>query len=180
MDQDQPVPKKRKLCQPIPRWRHAATQVGSKLYAWGGFTVSERSDCTCLEMFDFQTCQWEQITTQGTPHPGFDLSACTAIGDNLYMFGGRREGDQFSNALYQINLKTKQWKELPVPSEMLSDTCRPAKKIACGMVSHGDDLVVFAGSLGGGNYTNELHVYKTEEGKLSCETACRCSYFMTV
>ena len=169
MDRDQSEQHK-----PILRWRHAATQVGSKLYAWGGFTVAEPADCTCLEMFNFQTCKWEQITTQGTPHPGFDLSTCTAIGDNLYMFGGRKGGNQFSNALYQINLKTKKWKKLPVSSS--SD--RPAEKTACRMVSHGDDLVVFAGFLGDGNYTNELHVYKTKEGKLFGGQS-RCSWFMT-
>ena len=46
--------------QPLPRDRHAAVGIGSKLYVWGGYGGSSKIKTTAVEVFDVTSLNWKQ------------------------------------------------------------------------------------------------------------------------
>ena len=134
--------------------------VDGKVFLWGGWKDGLISG-SVVEVFNLETGRWEQRKTTGTPPRGVLWGAYTTIGSKAYHFGGY-DGRSDYNSLHSLDLSTMQW----VTLQPRNPSQGPSRKSFCGMVAHGDnELVVYGGYTGDGNYTDELHVYNLREGQ---------------
>lgn len=156
------------LYEPAPRHGHGAVEYNGKVYMWGGKDESWNIyPATDVEIFDICTLLWEKKPSSGTPPPAVVYNGYTRLGSSLYTFGGWREveskNDIRCNSLHKLDLKTLVWKKLTPknPSE------GPSAKEGSVMIPLGKDkLIVFGGMTADNQYTNELHVYSLNEGKV--------------
>ena len=163
---------------------------------WGGCQPSlpnahkseeKRLVSSVVEVFHLPTRKWEQKSTTGNPPLGVSYYAATAIGREIFYFGGHCNHDEsYHNSLYSLNADTLNW------TEHSSSTCTtsqngPQMKRCCGMVAvkiEGEDyLAVFGGEGQSSNcnssrqpgaqykdkvkgycHSNEIHYYKLSSG----------------
>ena len=153
--------------EPLPRGGHAAVAVDNKLHMWGGWAASKEKSRQVprnIEVFDISKELWEQKPTHGTPPPGLFNTAYTVVGSCLFVFGGWDGGRSRHNTLFKLDLRNFQWERVQVSNP----SSGPQRKRECRMVSYGDNqLVVFAGSMGFAEYTDELHVFDLDKGEYS-------------
>ena len=134
--------------------------VDGNVFLWGGWGGGLIL-ASLVEIFNMQTGRWERRKTTGTPPRGTQNGAYTTIGNNAYYFGGY-DGSSHYNSLHSLDLSTMQW----VTLQPRNPSQGPSRKSLCGMVAHGDnELIVYGGHTGSGNYTDELHVYNLREGQ---------------
>lgn len=126
---------------------------------WGGHTkdFKEKSGLASVHSFDPSLGSWTQNQCNGLPPPWLYSGACTSAGDHLYMYGGM-DGPCHQSSLHQLNSKSWTWKQLSVYG------AGPTEKSGCGMVTHGNKLVLFGGH-NHGVWTNELHSFDLMEGE---------------
>lgn len=148
--------------EPLPRHGHGAVKFGDKVYLWGGKDKSWGTyPAADIEIFDICTGLWEKKTCNGIPPPGTVYSGYTRIGGIVYSFGGWKDDARY-NSLHQLDLSNLMWEEL----EQNNSTDGPSGREGCGMVSLGlEMLVIFGGSTGDSQYTNDLHLYSVLEGE---------------
>ena len=154
--------------EPLPRSDHVAIAMGSKLYMWGGWGESNEKTlevAKMVEVLDISIELWEQKPTHGTLPPGLWFTAYTVVESCLYVFGGH-SGESCHNSLFKLDLKSFQWEKVRVSNS----SSAPRRKNGCGMVCYGDNqLVVFAGYTGS-EMTDELHIFKLNDGECSVHT----------
>ena len=166
--------------EPSPRWGHLSAPVEGKVYLYGGRTrdfLKEKTELvSTMYTFDGYLKQWEEVRAEGPPPPGLYRAACASAGHHLYVYGGY-DGNQHSDCLHRLDTKTSTWTQLAAGSDLGGPMC----KSNSGMVSHGEELVLFGGY---GNiprhiqpgakfikrewgadagFTNELHQFKEGE-----------------
>lgn len=171
--------------EPLPRFSHVSQSLSSKVIVQGGLTkdFSEKTKqrlTSVIEILDPYSELWEQRKVEGNaPSPGTYDSASTSMNDDLYTFGGYKDGNLF-NTLHKLDTKTWRWCQLsPQNAEGA-----PLPKLGCGITSFEDSLVVFGGYgiprgpeepgtfmentsfTDGTGWTNELHIYHLKEGVL--------------
>lgn len=191
---DQPPPQ---LYEPSPRFKHmkCATSRG-EIFMWGGQTSECYSDdgrmkiSSVVDHFDPYKEEWsQQLTTEGTPHPGFSDAAFCSFGDNLFMYGGVSDADVtvssecVSGVLSCLNTKTLNWTTLGCAE---TESSRPMKKTGSGLVNFGYDKLAVIGGYGfptgpvqpgssfvrnprfddGRGYTDEFHIMDMSQGKI--------------
>ena len=148
--------------QPPPRRHHVAVGVGQKLYIWGGEGDLLRIQPTSIESFNVLLDTWERPQQLHGSLPGslYDV-AYTSDGQIAYFFGGR-DGSQYINTLYEIDLSTQNCRQR-VPANPSR-----APMITCGsrMVHYDQQLVLYGGSRGH-DQCDGLHVFdlKTSESE---------------
>ena len=149
--------------EPAPRYRHAAVALDAKIYMWGGVDNTKSFSASVVEVFDAHSGLWTRTLAHGSPPPGVIRAAYTTLGGKIFQFGGEDNTAEY-NTLHQLDPSTMMWTEL----ESKNPSDGPVKKVASGMVSHGNnELVIFAGfQHSKRRFTNKLHQYKINEGKL--------------
>uniref|UniRef100_A0A1X7T5Q2 Uncharacterized protein n=1 Tax=Amphimedon queenslandica TaxID=400682 RepID=A0A1X7T5Q2_AMPQE len=135
--------------------------------------------CSVMEVYHLVTGRWEQKPTTGNPPLGVRSYAASAIGNEIFYFGGYCGHDGCChNSLYSFNVDTFNWKELsPTTSHH-----GPMMKGYCDMIAikvNGEDYLVVIGGLApssnnapeqpGAQYSgygrnNEVHFYKLSSG----------------
>ena len=132
--------------EPLPRFSHVSQSLSSKVIVQGGLTkdFSEKTKqrlTSVIEILDPYSELWEQRKVEGNaPSPGTYDSASTSMNDDLYTFGGYKDGNLF-NTLHKLDTKTWRWCQLsPQNAEGA-----PLPKLGCGITSFEDSLVVFGG-----------------------------------
>lgn len=126
--------------------------------------------------------QWEEVIAKGPSPPGLYNGSCSSVGHHLYVYGGT-DGNQPKHSLYELNTTTSTWTQL-------GTSAGPMAKINCGMVSHGEDLVLFGGfgvpsaptqpgaefieSVKYAAWSNELHRFNLKEGEGACSCKLIC------
>ena len=169
--------------EPLPRFFHNSSRVGSKVVVQGGLTKdfsekSRRHFSSVVEIFDPYSESWEQRPVTGdAPSPGTYYSASASLHDNLFSFGGHDDSRSF-NTLRRLNTEKLCWSQV---SPQNADGA-PMPKAACGMIAFGNGLGVFGGygvprgpksftkntrSTDGRGWTNEFHIYNLSQGNLS-------------
>ena len=176
--------------EPTARFWHHAVQHGGQIYIRGGRTPHFKEERTQLantiEKFEPTKELWQQIETEGTPHPGLNQAACVCVSDVVYFYGSGRK------VLSKLDMKSFVWSQLWRSAEVDNgDT--PMIKDACGMVCFiGEYLAVFGGYAcrsgplqpgseftqspygeEGEGWTNELHLFNINKSK-SCCVLHRC------
>ena len=168
--------------EPTPRFWHHAFLHGGQIYVRGGRTPHFRSQrsqlATTIEQFEPAKEVWQQIDTDGTPHPELTQVTCVCVGDLLYLYGSDRK------LLSQLDLRAFLWSELWATTALDSGET-PMIKDACGIVYFADGhLGVFGGyahpsgplqhgsefilnTYGDENegWTNEFHLFNVKTSK---------------
>ena len=173
--------------EPLPRYRHVAQRIGSRLLLHGGrtkdFSEKRRKQLTTVvEIFNPYFESWEQKQVNGDELiPGTYASASASLRADLYTFGGLNAStpNKESNALHRLDTKTWRWHILsPHGAEGA-----PLPKFGCGMVAFSSEyLGVFGGhalppskpvvgsfiknsdQLDGSGWTNEFHIFNLMKG----------------
>ena len=171
--------------EPLPRFSHNSSRVGSKVVVQGGRTkdFSEKSRqhlSSVVEIFDPYSESWEQRPVTGDgPSPGTYSAASASLHDNLFSFGGI-DGCQFFNTLRRLDTEKWCWSQV---SPQNADGA-PMPKCGCGMIAFGNGLGVFGGYgvprgptepqsfikntrfIDGGGWTNGFHIYNLLQGNV--------------
>ena len=83
--------------EPVPKFGHHTAIVGEKLYLWGGWqkdfpevhSSDEKTDLTStVDVLNLHKGEWEKVEIFGQPPLGVRGYVCTAVGSNIYYFGG--------------------------------------------------------------------------------------------
>lgn len=156
--------------QPLPRERHAAIGIGSKLYVWGGLSSNPTLRSRGLEVFDVPSISWKEprlLRGSSIPDRLWDM-AVTSDGDTAYFFGGATGSHPNytrCNTLYRLTPSQHLSQVQEIQHTSPADTT-PQKKQGSRIVQHKDKLVLLGGRTGQGR-TNELHVFDLK--KSECE-----------
>ncbi|KAG2440042.1 hypothetical protein HXX76_004157 [Chlamydomonas incerta] len=142
---------------PIDRSSHSITVIGDKVYLFGGEHDPRVPVGNELYEYDMATGTWRVVEAKGDAPPPRVAHAAAAVGNMLYVFGGRNGlemGEGASNQLHAFDTATATWRLLapggPTPAERSYHT----------MTSLGDKLYVFGGC-GEKGRLNDLHQYDT-------------------
>ncbi|CAL5445008.1 unnamed protein product [Camellia sinensis] len=94
---------------PGKMWGHTCTAIrgGKFLYVFGGYG-KDNSQTNQVHVFDTATRIWSDPVMKGTPPVPRDSHSCTAIGDNLFVFGGT-DGQNPLNDLHILDTSTHTW-----------------------------------------------------------------------
>ena len=168
---------------PACGWAFSA-EAGGLHFSWGG----QKENKTSIAVYDVQTEQWTLTPTTGPPSPGLQAGRCTIMKKNLmgfvdivmnhlYCFGGLDGSSRF-NDLHKLNLETFQWSKVH-PKNDSSE--QPICKTGCGLIAVNERTLVcfggyasepphvqpgstFTGDRGSNGWTNEFHLFDTQEG----------------
>ena len=187
------------LYEPAPRFCHVAASVSDgstdHVIVQGGetfefYTSSDASEiqlASTVEQFDIHSEVWCQRTTEGTPHPGLSMAACTSFENHLFMYGvsvKSKSGSPTDSVLSSLDLNTLTWSQL-CPGGTLGG---PMRKVGCGLVHYHRDKLALIGGHGhptdptnqpGSSFimnarysdrrglTNEIHVFDLNRGRHS-------------
>ena len=152
--------------------------MGDYLYMWGGKqpglpevhnNEKKKAMLSVVEVLHLPTGRWEQKHTTGDPPLGVMDYAVTAIGNEIFFFGGYcnhydDHGDEcHHNSLYSLNVDTLNWKEI-LPTNHTNPNHGPRMKYRCGMIAvhiGGEDYLVV---VGGYPKNNEIHYFRISAG----------------
>ena len=129
--------------EPSPRWGHFSAPVGGQLCLWGGRTrnfFDERKVLSpTLHRFDLVLKTRQDLICTGPPPPPLYNGSCVATGSHLYLYGGS-DGQELHDFLFQLDIKSHAWRQI-----ITKHGSRPMRKTGCGMVTHGNKLVLYGG-----------------------------------
>jgi N-acetylneuraminic acid mutarotase len=107
-----------------------------------------------IHCFNLQTNTWEDLNIGGDiPAPRLAHTA-VAIGDSIYVFGGRGATYEDIDELYQFNTSSCQWKKI-------TSTNTPPARSYHAAVAIGTKMYVFAGCGANKCRYNDLHEFDT-------------------
>lgn len=92
----------------LPRHRHAAAAVGSKIYVFGG--IHSDMIFSSLYVFDTQNIEWSEVQVQGDLPCARHSHSMAAYGTQIFVFGGY-DGQKALGDLYSFDVKTCIWKK---------------------------------------------------------------------
>ena len=100
---------------PLPQARMGAAAVGERVFVFGGSSPGHQRD---LLIYDADADEW----TFGTPLPTPNSHGTALALDGLvYLFGGRGEDGETTNAAHRYDPTTDAWEALPhIPAPMAS------------------------------------------------------------
>ncbi|KAE9605509.1 hypothetical protein Lal_00024538 [Lupinus albus] len=94
---------------PGKRSSHAITIIGQKVYVFGGEFAPRVPVDNKIHLFDLETQSWSVVEASGdTPPPRVGVTMA-AVGDTIYVFGGRDGEHKELNELYSFDTKTNKW-----------------------------------------------------------------------
>ena len=156
--------------QPLPRTRHAAVGIGSKLYVWGGYSGSSKIKSTAVEVFDVACAKWEQPQElDGSTMPdGLYSMAVASDGETAYCCCGQTgsypnaPNATYYNTVFEITPSQHLCNELqPTSHSHMPEGTRGSR-----VVRFQDRLILYGGFTGR-RWTNKLHVFDLK--KSECE-----------
>lgn len=94
---------------PGARSSHAVAVVSGKLYAFGGEFAPRVPVDNHVHVFDLQTKAWSVADAAGDVPPPRVGVTMVAVGETVYVFGGRDEAHKELNEMYSFNTGTGLW-----------------------------------------------------------------------
>lgn len=91
------------------RSSHAIAIVGHKVYAFGGEFAPRVPIDNKLHVFDLETLTWSVADASGNIPPPRVGVTMAAVGDTIYVFGGRDAEHNELNELYSFDIKSNNW-----------------------------------------------------------------------
>ncbi|KAJ4828742.1 hypothetical protein Tsubulata_025157 [Turnera subulata] len=92
----------------LPRHRHAAAVVGSKIYVFGG--LNNDTIFSSLHALDTKTMHWEEVSTGGEGPCARHSHSMVAYGSTVFVFGGYN-GEKAFGDLFSFDAQEFIWKE---------------------------------------------------------------------
>ena len=168
------------MVEPSPRWGHFSAPVEGQVYLYGGstkdFTKEKSKLSSTVHVFDSYVESWKEARTKGPSPEGLCVGACASSGHYIYVYGGG-DGKDYSGSLHQLDTATLSWSQLATAGH------GPMRKERCGLVTYGDQLVLFGGYglpsgptqpgaefvkdtsyTDGSGWSNELHSFNLNRG----------------
>ncbi|CDO94773.1 unnamed protein product [Kluyveromyces dobzhanskii CBS 2104] len=102
---------------PPPLTNHTMISFDHKLWVFGGDTPQGLTNE--LFIFDPAVNDWSVAQTTGTIPPPLQEHATVIYRDLMCVFGGKDSQDNYSNAVYFLNLKSLKWFKLPTFNNMI-------------------------------------------------------------
>ncbi|KAJ3034804.1 hypothetical protein HDV00_004627 [Rhizophlyctis rosea] len=126
---------------PLGRSSHSISIIKNNLYLFGGENKPREPIDGQMHIFDLQTSKW-QTSVQSTgeaPSPRVG-HATAAIGENVYLFGGRTGAEMNPlSDLYQYNTSTNHWTRLSPTGDI------PPARSYFSMTASKDHIYIFGG-----------------------------------
>ena len=130
--------------------RHAAVEVGNRIYVFGGYDGF--GQFFGMGMYDVDKEYWEYLEVEGTPPTPRTNHAIASVGDKIYLFGGNDTTipetvvtSQLKYGTYgdfqQFDTISKTW------SEVVSNGKRPCARSGHHMVAIDNKIYLFGGGL---------------------------------
>ncbi|MFH4976445.1 hypothetical protein AB6A40_003154 [Gnathostoma spinigerum] len=135
---------------PLARDGHSAVVIGDCMYMFGGFEEeTQRFSCETY-FFNFKTRRWSELRTHGAVPQWRDFHTACAIGEKMYVFGGRSDQlgqfhssrDVYCDKLRVLDTKTGRWEEPPVSG------VRPCGRRSHSSWAYNGRIYIFGGYLG--------------------------------
>ncbi|XP_027331059.1 tip elongation aberrant protein 1 isoform X2 [Abrus precatorius] len=154
---------------PGKRWGHTcnAIQGGRFLYVFGGYG-KDNCQTNQVHVFDSLKQIWSQPAMKGLPPAPRDSHTCTAIGDNLFVFGGT-DGMNPLRDLHILDTISNTWISPTIRGEW------PEAREGHSAAAVGKRMFIFGGcgkSVDNNNevYYNDLYILNTETFVWKCAT----------
>uniref|UniRef100_A0A0V0HMV7 Putative ovule protein n=1 Tax=Solanum chacoense TaxID=4108 RepID=A0A0V0HMV7_SOLCH len=124
---------------PGKKWGHTCSAVlgGRLLYVFGGFGDDNRHT-NKVHVFDTVNRIWSEPATKGALPSPRDSHSCTAVGDNLFVFGGTN-GTHSLNDLYILDTSSNTW----IAPSLRGDPPNPREGHSAALI--GKRLFIFGG-----------------------------------
>ncbi|KAG5153579.1 hypothetical protein AAZX31_05G019100 [Glycine max] len=154
---------------PGKRWGHTCNAVksGRLVYVFGGYG---KDNCQTNQVHVFDTVKqaWSQPALKGSPPTPRDSHTCTAVGDNLFVFGGT-DGMNPLKDLHILDTSLQTWVSPTIRGE------GPPAREGHSAAVVGKRLYIFGGcgkSADNNNelYYNDLYILNTETFVWKCAT----------
>ena len=148
-----------KTSTPLERSSHGVSIIGDKLFMFGGEHTARTPLASDVHELDLSSpvLEWRSVTAGGeAPSPRFGHGQC-ALGDSLYVFGGRQGtaiDEKLLNDLYQFNTVTSTWTKIEGTGDI------PCPRSYHTITSSGDLVFVFGGCPEQGRLA-DLHQFNT-------------------
>ncbi|XP_065052421.1 kelch domain-containing protein 3-like [Rhopilema esculentum] len=131
---------------PEARDGHSACVIKTKIYICGGFKEIDQRFSSDLHMLETETMTWHR-PFQTTLCIWRDFHTSTAIGNKIYVFGGRgdRNGpihtneDIYDNAVYEFDTEKLKWTVLSVSGNV------PHGRRSHSAIAYNDNIYIFGG-----------------------------------
>ncbi|XP_035204652.1 kelch domain-containing protein 3-like isoform X2 [Stegodyphus dumicola] len=97
---------------------HSACVIGDYMYIFGGYEEEAEKLVQTLYRLNFNTFNWEEVITFGDPPSSRDFHTASAIGNCIYIFGGRSsenmlngqiEPEFYCNKIVYLNTQSMKW-----------------------------------------------------------------------
>ncbi|KAK4735495.1 hypothetical protein R3W88_009756 [Solanum pinnatisectum] len=144
---------------PGKKWGHTCSAVlgGRLLYVFGGFSDDNRHT-NKVHVFDTVNRIWSEPVTKGALPSPRDSHSCTAVGDNLFVFGGTN-GTNSLNDLYILDTSSNTW----IAPSLRGDPPNPREGHSAALI--GKRLFIFGGcgNIDGAEiFYDDVYVLNTE------------------
>jgi len=154
---------------PMARDGHSACVIDDSMYIYGGYVESAHQFCSDVYKLDLNAMDWRVIPATGESPKYRDFHTATAIGQKIYVFGGRcspimfhvpRE-EFYSNQVICFDVRTGVWSK-PLAHAEQSAALPEGRRSHSALNLHGN-LVIFGGFNSKTNkHKNDLWMYKVE------------------
>jgi len=149
--------------------RHAAVEIGNKIYVFGGFDGF--GAFFGLGVFDVDTCHWSYPEVHGAPPVPRTNHAIAAVGNRIYLFGGNDTTKPLQDSNLQFgtygdfqvfDIDTMTWSELHCTGKI------PCPRSGHHMITIGSKLFLFGGGLWNDKSKtwiekyNDMFIFETE------------------
>jgi len=145
----------------LPRSSHAISEIGGKVYAWGGENVARTPIDTNLfvcEPLAKPPVEWELVAAKGVPPCPRVAHSQAVVGSCIYLFGGRQGihmDEAPLNDMHRFDVSSGTWEAV----ESKAGT-PPCPRSFHRMVAVGTSLYVFGGC-GADGRMSDLHQFNT-------------------
>uniref|UniRef100_H3AJA2 Zmp:0000001301 n=1 Tax=Latimeria chalumnae TaxID=7897 RepID=H3AJA2_LATCH len=148
----EPIPQQGQI--PSPRTEQTFCVVKGKLYLFGGSASPNAEECIPgVFCFDIGSLMWQKLITTGIAPQTLKHSSAV-IGDNIYVFGGIRNGKVFDD-LYVFNTISLTWTPVKTTGSI------PAARFDHISVAVGELIYLFGGCAGENVYYKDVYVLDT-------------------
>ncbi|KAL4418744.1 hypothetical protein ABPG77_006417 [Micractinium sp. CCAP 211/92] len=129
---------------PEARSSHSLTAVGDVLYVWGGEHAPRVPIGSDMYAYDLRERAWRKLQTSGTPPCLRNAHAAAAVGDHIYVFGGRSGidiGEGSLKDLHRFDTASRSWSEV----QLAAGSPVPPARSYHAMAATGGKLYLFGG-----------------------------------
>uniref|UniRef100_A0A0K8TG65 Kelch domain-containing protein 3 n=1 Tax=Lygus hesperus TaxID=30085 RepID=A0A0K8TG65_LYGHE len=108
---------------PCSRDGHSACVIDNQMFIFGGYEEEFERYSQDVYSLNLDTLCWTYVVTQGTPPECRDFHTSTAIGNRMYIFGGRSDPhnidiDYYPNDVVYLDTDTRVWHRPEVRGEV--------------------------------------------------------------